>query len=176
MSPWQLYRDDLLFTCQKHKAIAEQAFGQLNGDDFFRKPAAHSNSVAAIVKHVAGNLLSRWTDFLASDGEKPWRDRDAEFVIGPDDLRERLLAAWEQGWSALFQSLASLEEKDWLKKVRIRDEEHSVMQAIHRSVSHTVYHVGQIVYVSRLLKTDDWKWITIPPGQSKQYGKKYLKG
>src|SRR5205823_1599965 len=85
MSPWQLYRDDVIFTCQKHKAIAERAFGQLNADEFFKKPAAHSNSVAAIVKHLAGNLLSRWTDFLTSDGDKPWRDRDAEFVIGPDD-------------------------------------------------------------------------------------------
>lgn len=176
MLTWQAYRDDILFTCRKHKAMAEQAFGQLNAEQFFQKPAAHSNSVAAIVKHLAGNLLSRWTDFLTSDGDKPWRNRDAEFVIGPDDLHDRLLAAWEEGWTALLRSIEHLEEIDWSKKVRIRAEEHTVMQAINRSVAHVAYHVGQIVYLSRMLKTDDWKWITIPPGQSQQHGTgKYLK-
>ncbi len=175
MSPWQAYRDDIVFTCHKHKAMAEQAIAQLDDGAFFKKPAAHSNSVAAIVKHLAGNLLSRWTDFLTSDGDKPGRDRDAEFVIGPDDLRERLLAAWEEGWAALFQSLAVIEEKDWLMEVSIRGEKHTVMQAIDRAITHAAYHVGQIVYLARLLKTDDWKWITIAPGQSKQYDKKYLK-
>ena len=177
MTLWQAYLDDLVFSFRKHKAMAEKAFQQLDADDFFRKPGEHSNSVAVIIKHLAGNLTSRWTDFLTTDGDKPWRDRDAEFVLGPDDTRENLGAAWEHGWSALFETLASLEEGDCLKKVRIRGEEHTVLQALQRSLTHTVYHVGQIMYLSRLLTTGEWKWITIPPGGSKEHaaqGKKYL--
>jgi hypothetical protein len=169
MSAWQAYRDDIVFTCKKHKQMAEKAFAQLADGDFFRKPGEHSNSVAAIVKHVGGNLASRWTDFLTSDGDKPWRDRDGEFVIGTADTRAALMAAWEHGWSATLETLASLEEGDWLKTVRIRGEEHTVMQAIQRSVTHSAYHVGQIVYLSRLLTTGEWQWITIPPGQSGQF-------
>jgi uncharacterized damage-inducible protein DinB len=174
MSPWQAFSADSVFTFQKHKAMAEKAFGQLDDGAFFRKPGEHSNSVAVIVKHLAGNLHSRWTDFLTTDGDKPWRDRDAEFVIGPEDSRERLLAAWEQAWGSLFQTLGSLTEEDCLKTVRIRGEEHSVLQAIQRSLAHTVYHVGQITYLARLLTTGDWKWITIPPGGSKDHTRKYL--
>jgi hypothetical protein len=169
------YRTDLRFTFQKHKEMADKAIGQLSDDDFFRKPAEHVNSVAIIVKHLAGNLKSRFTDFLTSDGEKPDRDRDAEFVIAPDDTRERLLAAWEHGWSALFISLDSLQEGDWPRTITIRGEAHSVMQALHRALAHTAYHVGQIVYVARLLKEKDWTWLTIPPGQSKLFNRKYLK-
>jgi hypothetical protein len=123
-------------------------------------------------------LLSRWTDFLTTDGDKPWRDRDAEFVIGPADTRAALMEKWEQGWNALLQTLVDLTEADWLKTITIRGEPHSVLQAIHRSLTHTTYHVGQIVFLCRLLKTDDWTWITIPPGKSKEWsaqGKPYLK-
>ena len=176
MSPWEAYIDDFTFTFQKHKVLAEKALQQLDDDAFFRKPGEHSNSIAQIVKHIGGNLASRWTDFLITDGEKPWRDRDAEFVIGPDDTREQLLAGWEKGWSALFASLKILEESDWTKTVLIRGEAHTVCQAVHRSLAHTVYHIGQITYLARLLATGDWKWITIPPGQSNQHGKgSYLK-
>ena len=177
MTPWQAYRDDLVFSFRKHQEMAEKAFLQLAADEFFRKPGEHSNSVAVLIKHLAGNLTSRWTDFLTTDGDKPGRDRDAEFILGPDDTRERLLAAWEHGWTALFRTLADLEENDCLKNVLIRGEEHTVLQALQRGLTHTVYHVGQIVYLSRLLKTGDWTWITIAPGQSKEYaaqGMKYL--
>ena len=174
MSPWHAFSADSVFTLRKHKEMADKALGQLDDDTFFRKPGEHSNSVAVIVKHLAGNLRSRWTDFLTTDGDKPWRDRDAEFAIGPGDSRERLLADWEQAWSMLFQTLASLTEEDSLKTVRIRGEEHSVLQAIHRSVAHAVYHVGQIMYLARLLTTGDWKWITIPPGGSKEHTRRYL--
>ena len=178
MSTWQAYRDDIVFSFRKHKAMAEKAFSQLDDDLFFRKPGEHSNSVAVIIKHVAGNLTSRWTDFLTTDGDKPGRDRDAEFVIGPDDTRANLLAAWEHGWAALFRTLGELEEGQWTMNVLIRGEAHTVMQAIHRSLAHTVYHIGQITYLSRLLKTDGWTWITIPPGQSRAFsaqGRAYLK-
>jgi uncharacterized damage-inducible protein DinB len=175
---WNAYREDILFSFRKHKELAEKAFRQVEDQDFFKKPGEHSNSIAIIIKHVAGNLASRWTDFLTTDGDKPWRDRDAEFVIGPEETRERLLAAWERGWTALVQTLGGLQEADLLRTVTIRREEHTVFQAIHRSLTHTAYHVGQIVYLSRLLKTEGWEWITIPPGQSKQWkdqGEKYLK-
>jgi hypothetical protein len=172
------YLEDIIFSFRKHKELAERAFRQVEDEDFFKKLGEHSNSIAIIIKHVAGNLASRWTDFLTSDGDKPWRDRDAEFVIGPDDTRERLIAAWEAGWAALLQTLARLHEGDLLKKVTIRREEHTVFQAIHRSLTHTAYHVGQIVYLSRLVTREGWQWITIPPGQSQQWkdqGGKYLK-
>ena len=178
MSLWKAYLEDILFSFRKQKELAEKAFRQVKDQGFFQKPGDHSNSIAIIIKHVAGNLVSRWTDFLTTDGDKPWRDRDAEFIIGPDDTRERLMAAWEAGWAALFQTLSNLQEADLLKTVTIRREEHTVFQAIHRSLTHTSYHVGQIIYLSRLVTKEDWQWITIPPGQSKQWkdqGGKYLK-
>lgn len=178
MSLWNAYLQDILFSFQKQKELAEKAFRQVTDEGFFNKPGEHSNSIAIIIKHVAGNLASRWTDFLTTDGDKPWRDRDAEFIIGPEDSRQSLLAAWERGWTALFQNLGDLQEADLLKKVTIRKEEHSVFQAIHRSLTHTSYHAGQIVYLSRLVTREGWQWITIPPGQSRQVkdrGGSYLK-
>ena len=178
MSLWRAYLEDIIFSFRKHKELAEKAFQQVEDPEFFHKPGEHSNSIAIILKHVAGNLASRWTDFLTTDGDKPWRDRDAEFVLGPQDTRPNLLAAWDSGWTALFQTLGSLQEADLQKKVTIRREEHTVFQAIHRSLAHTAYHVGQIVYLSRLVTKEGWEWITIPPGQSQQVkdkGGKYLK-
>jgi hypothetical protein len=175
---WQAYLDDLVFSFVKQKQMAEQAFNQLADDAFFQKPGEHSNSVAIIVKHVAGNLKSRWTDFLTSDGDKPWRDRDGEFVIGPENGRVHLLAAWEEGWDALLGTLKGLGEEHLQRKVTIRGEEHTVLQAIDRALTHAAYHIGQILYVARLVKQGDWQWITIPPGQSQQFkaeGRKYLK-
>ena len=172
---WQPYLDDMLFTFRKHKDLAERAFRQVADDDFFRKPGEHSNSIAIIIKHLAGNLTSRWTDFLTTDGDKPNRDRDAEFVIGPDDTRASLVAAWEAGWSALFQTLANLTESDWQRTVLIRGEAHTVMQAIQRALTHVAYHVGQIVYLARMLTQGDWTWITIAPGKSQNQGGAYLK-
>ncbi len=163
MNLWTTYRDDIITSFRKQKDLAEKAASQLGDDLFFRKPGEHSNSVAIILKHVAGNLASRWTDFLTTDGDKPHRNRDGEFVIGPDDTRAELLARWERGFSILFGSLESLLEADAGRTITIRGEPHGVLQAIHRSLTHTSYHVGQIVYLSRLLKTDGWTWITIPP-------------
>jgi len=172
------YLEDIIFTFRKHKDLAEKAFHQVSDETFFHKPGEYSNSIAIIVKHVGGNLASRWTDFLTSDGDKPWRDRDAEFVIGPEDSRQRLITSWDRGWASLFQALSSLQEIDLEKTVTIRGEKHSVQQAIHRSLTHTAYHIGQIVYLSRLLIKEGWDWITIPPGRSQQAkdaGGKYLK-
>jgi hypothetical protein len=178
MSLGKTYLEDIVFSFRKQKDLSEQAFGQLGEEQFFRKPAEHTNSVAQIVKHVAGNLKSRWTDFLTTDGDKPWRDRDGEFVIGPDDSRERLLAAWEEGWSVLFDTLAGLREEDLVKTITIRREAHSVLQAINRSLTHVAYHAGQVLYVAHLVKPEGWRWVTVPPGQSqavKDRGGNYLK-
>jgi uncharacterized damage-inducible protein DinB len=169
MSFAKAYLEDVTFSFRKQKELAEKGFSQLRPDEFFRKPADASNSVAQIVKHLAGNLRSRWTDFLTTDGEKPWRHRDNEFIIGPDDTRERLLAAWEQGWGVLFATLAALAEADLLRRVTIRGEEHTVLQAINRALTHAAYHAGQMLYVARLVKQGgEWKWVTVPPGQSEQ--------
>ncbi len=178
MSLARAYLDDVVFSFRKQKDLAERAFTQVRSDDDFRRrPGASSNSIAHIIKHVAGNLASRWTDFLTTDGDKPWRDRDAEFVLTEADSRAHLLAQWEAGWTVLFETLAGLWEEDLQKRITIRGEEHSVLQAIDRSLTHTAYHTGQIVYLSRLMQKEGWEWITIPPGQSQQFkaqSKKYL--
>jgi hypothetical protein len=163
------YLGDIRISFAKQREWADKALAQVADEAFFHKPGEFSNSIAAIVKHVGGNLASRWTDFLTTDGEKPWRNRDNEFEIGPDDTRQKLHGIWESGWTAVTGTLAGLREQDLAKKVRIRGEEHTVYQAMHRSLTHTAYHVGQIVYLARLLTKDGWKWITIPPGQSKQF-------
>ena len=170
MTVWQSYLDDIVFSFQKYKGFADKALTQIGDECFFHKPGEHSNSIAAILKHMAGNLASRWTDFLTTDGDKPGRDRDAEFVIGPADSRPRLLAAWEAGWAALFQTLSNLHEADLLKTVTIRREEHTVVQALHRSLTHTAYHVGQIVYLSRLVTKEGWQWHRIVPHLAKVKG------
>jgi uncharacterized damage-inducible protein DinB len=179
MSIGQAYLEDVLFSFRKQKEWAERAFRQVDSDeDLFRKLGEHSNSIAIIIKHVAGNLASRWTDFLTSDGDKPWRNRDGEFLIGSADTRPHLEAAWEAGWAVLFQTLQSLNEEDLARTITIRGEKHTVLQAINRSLTHVAYHTGQILYVAHLVRAAGWEWITIPPGQSEQFktqGKKYLK-
>jgi hypothetical protein len=164
----QAYLDDIVFSYRKYKEYADKAFRQVEDEAFFRKPGEPSNSIAIIIKHLAGNLKSRFTDFLTSDGDKPWRDRDGEFVIGPADSRANLINAWEDGWAVLFDTLARLHEGELLAKALIRGEEHTALQAVNRSLAHTAYHVGQIVYLARLLTSDGWKWITVPPGQSQK--------
>jgi hypothetical protein len=168
------YLDDVRFSFRKHKGLADKAMVQVQADDdFFRRPGEHSNSIAQIVKHVAGNLRSRWTEFLTTDGEKPWRNRDDEFVIGDKDTRSNLMAAWEIGWAVLFETLNILVDGDLPKVIRIRGEEHTVLQATNRSLTHTTYHIGQIIYLARLVQTDGWEWLTIPPGGSATFTRKY---
>jgi len=132
----------------------------------------NTNSIAVIMKHVAGNLLSRWTDFLTSDGEKPWRNRDDEFVDSLES-RDEILKHWETGWNCLLTQLGKLEADDLAKTVTIRGELHSVPLAIHRSVSHCGYHVGQIIILARILAGDKWDPITIPRGGSAAYNKEF---
>src|SRR5262245_24937206 len=130
---------DLRYEYRRYKDLADRAMVHLDDQEFFRRPAAHVNPVALIVKHLAGNSLSRWTDFLTTDGEKASRDRDDEFLLTDEDTRVNLLAAWERGWKALFDTLESLKESDLDKSVTIRGERHSVPQALLRGLSHVAY-------------------------------------
>jgi uncharacterized damage-inducible protein DinB len=157
---------DLGHEFQRHKVLAERALASLSDAQFFERPAPHVNSAAIIVKHLAGNLVSRWTDLLTTDGDKPTRDRDGEFVIKPDDTRAVLLAALERGWQAVFDTLDSLTVGDLEKTITIRGEPHTVLQALLRGLDHVAYHTGQILYLARLLAPEG-PWLTIPPGQSR---------
>ena len=163
---------DLTHEFRKQKELADRAVAPLPADAFFRRPGEAVNPIALIVKHLAGNLKSRWYDFLAADGEKPTRDRDAEFVLGPDDTQAGLLAVWERGWGTLFETLAGLADADLDKPITIRGEPHTARQAILRGLTHAAYHVGQILYVARLLKPDA-PYLTIPPGGSKSHQAAY---
>ncbi len=151
------------------KDLADGAMAQVADDHFFAVPAAGDNSVAVIVKHVAGNLLSRWTDFLTSDGEKPGRDRDTEFSILASDTQESLTGQWEQGWTALFGSLGQLSDADVERTVTIRGEPLSVLQAVNRQLTHYAYHVGQIVYIAKHYAGPSWKSLSIPLGASARF-------
>lgn len=164
---------EFLHEFRRHKTLADRAMTALDDDDFFRRPAPHVNSVAAIVKHLAGNLRSRWTDFLISDGEKPDRDRDGEFIVKDDDTRASLAAAWEAGWQTLFDAVGNLTAADLTKTVTIRGEPHSVEQAVVRALPHVAYHTGQILYLVRLYRPDS-SWLTIAPGHSRDHRGAYL--
>lgn len=154
-----------LTSFRSQKSWADKAIAQLPDDKLHVALDPNTNCIAVVMKHVAGNLLSRWTDFLSTDGEKPWRNRDDEFV---DTLtvRSELIAYWDSGWQRLFDSLSSLAACDLEKTVPIRGEAHSVPLAIERSLSHTSYHVGQIMLIARILAGDKWTTITIPRGAS----------
>ena len=156
---------DLEFEYRHHKTLADKAIAPIDDDIFFQRPTQSNNSVANIVKHLAGNLRSRFTDFLTTDGDKPDRDRDNEFVITDQDTRAKLLAGWEHGWKCVFNTFHSLKPEELLKTIPIRGETHTVQQALLRGATHTAYHVGQILYVVRLLCPQS-AWLTVAPGQS----------
>ena len=147
------------FTMQK--ALADRAIAQLNDEDLHRLIDPEANSIAIIMKHIAGNAISRWTDLLTTDGEKPDRNRDGEFEDG-FGARDEIVAYWEQGWQEVFRAIDSLTEQDILKTIYIRGEAHSVLKAIVRQISHYGYHVGQIVLLAKHFASEDWKSLTIP--------------
>jgi hypothetical protein len=154
---------------RKHKRYGEAAFAQLRDEDFFLRLNPHQNSIYVYVKHLAGNMRSRFTDFLTTDGEKPTRDRDGEFTEGVVPRRQ-IMDLWEQGWATVFAALESLKEGDLEKTVYVRREPHSVILAITRQIAHYAYHVGQIVLLAKHIKTsrgEPWNYMTIPPGGSK---------
>ena len=153
------------------KSLADGAMVQMSDEQFLAVPAAGDNSVAVIVKHVGGNLVSRWTDFLTTDGEKPGRDRDTEFRITTDDSRERLLQLWTRGWTTLFEALESLGDSDMARVVTIRGEPLTVLQAVNRQLTHYAYHVGQIVYLAKHHCGAEWRTLSVPLGRSAEFNR-----
>ena len=151
-----------------YKELGDKTFAQLSEADFHFIPNKENNSIAIIIQHMAGNMLSRWTNFLTEDGEKEWRNRDAEFETHTY-TRSQLLMLWADGWRCLFDALSSLKEEDLLKTIYIRTEGQSVIDAIIRQLAHYSYHVGQIVYVGRMAKNIEWQSLSIPVGKSDAY-------
>ena len=161
--------EDTLLTFRRQKELAERALSQVDDQDFFRTIDAESNSIAIIVKHVGGNLKSRWTDFLTTDGEKPERDRDGEFLVADETNRRAIMGIWEAGWAALFNSFSLLRPADLLATVHVRGESLTAVAAMHRSVAHIAQHVGQIVLLAKHYRATDWKTLSIPRGQSQTW-------
>jgi hypothetical protein len=158
-----------------YKRLGDRAMAQATDETLFAAIDNESNSIAIIVKHLAGNMRSRWTDFLTSDGEKPDRDRDSEFEA-PPKTRAELLALWESGWQLAFDALAPLTDADLSRTAYIRTEAHSVMQTIHRQLAHYAYHVGQIVYLVKHFAGTDWNTLTIPRHKSADFNAKVASG
>jgi hypothetical protein len=151
-----------------YKDLGDKTFQQLNDSDFHFRPNEESNSIAIIIRHLYGNMISRWTNFLIEDGEKEWRKRDEEFEMH-DDGKKPLLSLWEKGWECFFKALNSLQEADLLKTIYIRQEALTVIDAINRQMAHYPYHVGQIIFIGKILKGKDWNNLSIPKGQSQDY-------
>jgi hypothetical protein len=175
------YLSDALRQFRKYRELADRALAQVADEDFSRALDPESNSIAIVMKHLAGNMRSRWRNFLATDGEKPDRNRDAEFVLAPGETRQSIAAAWDAGWTMLFAALGPLRADDLVRTVRIRGEAHTVMQAIQRQLTHYAYHVGQIVFLAKHFAGSRWKSLSIPKGRSKDFevskdGEPYVPG
>jgi hypothetical protein len=160
------YLEEAILQLRKLKDLADKAMAQLRDENWFTALDEESNSIAVIVKHMAGNMRSRWTDFLTSDGEKPDRKRDMEFEIEVRDSKESLLKRWEIGWRCLFDALTPLKTEDLGKTALIRGEPHSVIQAINRQLSHYAYHVGQIVFLAKHFAGARWQSLSVPRRKS----------
>ena len=164
------YKADALATFRSYKNMAERAIEQVSDDEFFKTIDAESNSIGVIVKHIAGNLHSRWRDFLSTDGEKPDRNRDTEFeMIG--DTRESLMRFWESGWQTLFDNIETLTAEDFSRTITIRGESHTVVEAINRQLTHYSYHVGQAVFLAKHFKSAEWKTLSVPRNKSAEFNR-----
>ncbi len=163
------YLEDALRQLRKHKNLADRAIAQISDEQLFETLGAETNSIATVMKHLAGNMRSRWTDFLTTDGEKPDRQRDREFELQETDTRQSLLAAWEAGWDRAIGTISAIGWNDLESSVTIRGETHTVVEAINRQLTHYAYHVGQIVLLARHFAGDAWQWLSIPKGKSAEY-------
>ncbi len=173
----ETYTDLVLREFRRLKRLADQAITQVSDQDFLATHDDADNSIADVVKHMAGNMHSRWRHFLTADGEKPDRSRDQEFLLSAEDTRQHLIRRWESGWQLLFNTLAPLLADDFERTVTIRGEPLSVLQAINRQLTHYAYHVGQIVYVARHFAGERWKSLSVPKGKSESFNeaaKRYL--
>lgn len=163
------YLEDSIASLRAYKKLADKAIAQLDEDEFFITLDEEANSVAVIMKHMAGNMSSRWTDFLTTDGEKPDRNRDMEFVLEPKTSKDDVLAYWEKGWRRVFDALEPLRADDLGTKVLIRGEEHTVIQAINRQLMHYANHIGQIVFLAKHFRSAEWKSLSIPRNRSAEF-------
>ena len=156
---------------QYYKLLGERTFDQLNETDLFWQFNPESNSIAIIVNHLSGNMKSRWTDFLTTDGEKNWRDRDREFE---DIIKNRrdLTEQWEAGWACVFTALDAIDKNNFNTVIYIRNQGHTIVEAVNRQLAHYAYHIGQITYIGRMIKGKDWRSLSIPKGQSKDFNEK----
>ncbi len=162
------YLTDAIATFRNYKNLAEKAIAQVSDEEFFRLIDAESNSMAVIVKHIAGNLKSRFLDFLTTDGEKDFRNRDTEFVM-QNDTREGLMQLWNEGWQTLFDNLEPLIAKDFDKKITIRQQKHTICEAINRQIAHYAYHIGQITFLAKHFKSSEWQTLSVPKNKSAQF-------
>ena len=170
------YLDEARRALRGHKRLAEGAIAQLRDEELFLQLDPESNSVAVLMKHIAGNMRSRFTDFLTSDGEKPDRHRDQEFEISASTTRAQIMEMWEAGWKIVFDAIASLHAGDLERAVTIRGEPLTVLQAVHRAVAHYAYHSGQIVFLAKHIRGAEWKTLSIARGQSGQFNAATLAG
>ena len=165
----QHYLDGALHTFRDYKTLAERAFAQISDEEFFRTLDEESNSIAINMKHMAGNMISRWTDFLTTDGEKPERNRDLEFVMLPETSKNDMLAYWERGWQCVFDAVEPLKPEDLMRTIRVRGQDHTVVQAINRQLAHYAYHVGQIVFLAKHFKSSEWQSLSVPKNRSAEF-------
>jgi hypothetical protein len=165
------YLEEVRRQFRGHKRLGEGALTQLTDEQFFVTLDPESNSAAIVVKHLAGNMRSRFTDFLTRDGEKPDRHRDQEFELTAGTSRADVMRWWEQGWACVFSALESLKPDDVMRTVYIRHESHTVLQALNRQVAHYAYHVGQIVFLAKHLRSADWKSLSVPRGKSEEFNR-----
>ena len=163
------YLQDSIASLRAYKKQADKAIAQLKDEEFFIRLDEEGNSVAVIMKHMAGNMFSRWTDFLTTDGEKPNRNRDMEFVTGSDATKDRIVDYWARGWECVFNALEPLRDTDLERKVMIRGEEHTVMQAINRQLMHYANHIGQIVFLAKHFRSSEWQSLSIPRNRSAEF-------
>lgn len=169
MSFEQHVLDSIRHIIRSLKRTGDKTLDQLELEDMLWQPPGGANSVAIIIRHLHGNMMSRWTDFLFTDGEKPWRNRDAEFELPNVCSKSELVDLWETGWSCALGAIESLTAADMMQIVTIREQEHTVLQALHRQLQHISYHVGQLVMLARMRKGDAWRTLSIPKGSSKDY-------
>jgi hypothetical protein len=163
------YLEDIADQFRKLKRLADRAIAQITHESLFARLDEESNSIAIIMQHMAGNMRSRWTDFLTSDGEKPERNRDAEFLIEEGDTWGKIREGWEAGWRRLFEALAPLAARDLEKTILIRGEPHSIVQALDRQLAHYAYHVGQIVFLAKHWAAGKWRSLSVPRGKSEEF-------
>jgi len=169
----QHYLDDDLRRFRDYKQLAERAFAQISDEEFFRTLDEESNSIAINMKHIAGNMISRWTDFLTTDGEKPERNRDLEFVMLPETSKNDMLAYWERGWQCVFDAVEPLKPEDLMRTIRVRGQDHTVVQAINRQLAHYAYHVGQIVFLAKHFKSGEWQSLSVPKNRSAEFNAQF---